>query len=60
MPKKRAPRLTREEWRVVYDCLAFIEAGEVSGGPLEGSSECETDYNQDLFDAAKAKIKLRF
>lgn len=54
--KKRAPRITKEEWAIVYSCLAFVEAGEISGGPLEGESECETDHNQDVFDAAKLKV----
>ena len=57
--KKRAPRLTKEEWEIVFSCLAFVGAGEISGGPLEGGSDADTDRNQDTFDAAKAKIAHR-
>lgn len=56
---KSAPRLTKKEWAIVYACLAFVEAGEISGGPLEGETDADTDHNQDVFDSAKEKIRQR-
>jgi hypothetical protein len=55
----RPPRLTSKEWAMVYSCLAFVEAGEISGGPLEGETEKETDRNQDIFLSAMEKIRQR-
>lgn len=57
--KKRAPRITAREWDVIYNCLAFVEAGEVDGGPLEGDDDEETAENVKLFESAKRKIAER-
>lgn len=49
-------RLTRDEWNIIYNCLAFVEAGEVDGGPLSGDTEEETERNIALLASAKAKL----
>jgi hypothetical protein len=55
----KQPRLTKKEWAMIYSCLAFVEAGEVSGGPIEGGTEEETDRNVGIFKSAMEKVAKR-
>jgi hypothetical protein len=58
MKPKRA-RLTKREWSIIWDCLAFVEAGEIDGGPLERDTTRAQRRALADFEAAKRKVGER-
>lgn len=54
-----SPRLTRKEWEMVWSCLAFVDAGEIDGGPIEGETEKDTDARHAVFKSAMDKVRQR-
>lgn len=56
---RRLERLTPQEWDMIYRCLAFIEAGEIDGGPLEGDDDEDTAGNVAVFKSAMQKVAGR-
>jgi len=52
------PRLTRAEIDVLMSCCGFVDAGEVSGGPLEGESDRETKRKCSAFVSAWRKLQM--
>lgn len=52
-------RLTKREWQVIWDCLAFVQAGEIDGGPLEGDNAKDQAANIAALESAMAKLARR-
>ncbi len=56
---KKYPRLTKAEWRVIWDCLMFVDAGERDGGPLQGDDEKDGERQEKAFKSAIEKLRER-
>ena len=57
MAKRIVLSLTPKEAEMLRSILGFIEAGEVSGGPLEGMKHQETTANIRVFNSLDEKVR---
>lgn len=56
MSAKR-PRLTLAELDILLAICGFVDAGEVSGGPLDGATDDERLRNMRVFSSAWRKLQ---